>query len=106
MFWNGKKKGIFTLTHPDTLLPIGSVVRLKDGEQKLMITGMYTQNNGKGQIYDYIAVLYPYGFTSNDEQYMFKHEDIEEVFFVGFDNEERKEMLKELVSNMTDEGLL
>ena len=44
------------------LLPIGSIVLLKDGEKRLMINGiMQSDASGNGQEYDYLGVLYPEG---------------------------------------------
>ena len=42
-------------------LPIGSVVRLKDGQKRLMITGflqMEQGENGQKNIWDYSCLLY------------------------------------------------
>ena len=45
------------------LLPLGSVVKLKNGEQKIMITVRLPMYNNKGTIgyFDYGACLYPNG---------------------------------------------
>ncbi len=45
------------------LLPLGSVVQLKRGQQKLMITCRYPLYNNQGTIgyFDYSACLYPTG---------------------------------------------
>ena len=45
-------------------LPIGSVVRLKKGKKRLMITGFLPiEHNEKGEknVWDYSACLYPEG---------------------------------------------
>lgn len=78
------------------LLPIGSVVLLKEGIKKVMITGMLQQALENNQVYDYLAVLYPEGFIGNDAQFLFNHEDINDVIYVGYDNPERQDMLCEL----------
>ena len=44
------------------LLPIGSIVLLKDGLKRLMIIGiMQNDAGGTGKNYDYLGELYPEG---------------------------------------------
>lgn len=64
------------------LLPIGSVVTLKNAEKSLMIIGILPQS--EGQQYDYMAVLYPEGFLTPQEMFAFNHADIERVEFLGY----------------------
>ncbi len=79
------------------LLPIGTVVLLKNGEKRLMIAGikqMDTEDETKE--YDYYGVMYPEGHVGENFQYLFNHEDISEVYFKGFEDEERVEFLNKL----------
>ena len=79
------------------MLPIGSIVLLKDGEQKLMVTGvMQTEANKRGRTYDYLGTLYPEGNISDQYNYYFNHDDIEKVYFRGYEDEERNKFIKEL----------
>lgn len=79
------------------LLPIGTVVLLKDGEKRLMIIGiMQTNEGGTGKEYDYLAILYPEGFLGEQFQYLFNHEDIEEIISRGYEDEEREIFLERL----------
>lgn len=79
------------------LLPVGSIVLLKDGEKKLMICGIKQINvNGDGNEYDYMGLLYPEGYMGEDFQYLFNHEDIETIVFRGYENEERTEFISRL----------
>lgn len=85
------------------LLPIGSVVLLKDGVKKLMITGIKPINQDEPEVvYDYIGVIYPEGFLSNEYNFLFNHVDINDVIFKGYDNPERQEFL-ELVQKAYEE---
>lgn len=70
------------------LLPIGSVVLLKEGEKRLMICGRIQVQGGSDEIYDYSACLYPEGITSSDSMYFFNKDAIENVYFIGFQDEE------------------
>lgn len=81
------------------LLPIGSIVLLKDGEKRLMINGvMQNDAGGTGKNYDYLGVLYPEGHIGEGFQYLFNHEDIEKIVFRGYEDEERIEFLAKLAT--------
>lgn len=72
------------------LLPLGSVVLLKDAQKKIMIIGrIQIQANGEGQkIYDYSGVLYPEGFVNPRKLFLFNNNDIERVYYIGMQDEE------------------
>lgn len=77
------------------LLPIGSVVLLKEGTKKLMIIGIKPVTAEKpDDIYDYIGVLYLEGFLSYDYNFLFNHDDINDVVFMGYNNPERENFIK------------
>ena len=79
------------------LLPVGSIVLLKDGEKRLMVSGiMQSDAATNDKEYDYLGVLYPEGHIGEDFQYLFNHEDVVEVFFRGYEDEERTEFLEKL----------
>ena len=79
------------------LLPIGSVVLLKDGQKKLMVFGiMQTDAGADNKEYDYIGVMYPEGNVGQEMQFLFNHADIAEVFHRGFENEERDAFITKL----------
>lgn len=79
------------------LLPNGSIVRLREGTKKLVIYG-------RKQIivtdplrpFDYIGCLYPEGYINPDYTYVFNHEDIEEVIFTGYVDEEEEQFSAQL----------
>lgn len=78
------------------LLPIGSVVLLEEGKKKLMIFGVKQTNEEDGVEYDYISVMYPEGNMGGKTQFLFNHEDIFEVVFKGYEDEERDEFIEKL----------
>lgn len=81
------------------LLPIGSIVLLKDGEKRLMIIGiMQNDAGGTGKNYDYLGELYPEGHIGEGFQYLFNHEDINEIIFRGFEDDERTKFLEKLTN--------
>jgi len=78
------------------LLPIGSVVLLKNGKKKLMIFGVKQTDVSSGKEYDYISVLYPEGNMGESGQFLFNHSDINEIYFRGYVDEEREKFVKNL----------
>lgn len=79
------------------LLAIGTIVRLKNGEKKLMIIGVKQSNmDENGKEYDYIGVLYPEGYLGAEFQYLFYQDDIEEIFFKGYEDLERADFIERL----------
>lgn len=86
----------------DKFLPIGSVVLLKGGTKKAMITGFCSiAVEDKTKVYDYSGCVYPEGYLNSNEICLFDHDQIEELCFVGFENEEEKEFkdsLKSIIS--------
>ena len=83
------------------LLPIGSVVKLKNGEKPLMVFGILPQN--KAQRYDYLGVLYPEGFLNQEMVFMFNHADIDEVKFIGYVDASHQALRSQLI-NLEKEG--
>ena len=58
------------------ILPLGSVVTLKDANKRLMIAGRLQKETSTGQVFDYSAVLWPEGMVSSDKVYLFNEDDI------------------------------
>lgn len=70
------------------LLPLGSIVQLNNGTQKIMIISRAPLYNNEGTIgyFEYSACLYPQGMI-NQESYFFNHSDIKTVIFKGYEDE-------------------
>lgn len=77
------------------MLPIGSIVKLKKAEKKLMIIGAL-QKNGDGKTYDFMGCPYPEGILDSESMYLFNHSDVEDVCFLGYDDIERQIFIKNL----------
>lgn len=88
-------------------LPIGTVVMLKGGQKRAMITGFCSfEDDKKEKIYDYTGCLYPEGIISHKQILLFNHDQIEKIFHLGLvDDEEKqfKEKLNELVKNLIND---
>lgn len=75
------------------LLPLGSIVILKESRQKLIIVGRFHKNIGDNKIYDYAAYYYPEGLKYSKINYLFNNKDIEEVVFKGYTDKEDENFL-------------
>jgi len=73
------------------ILPIGSVVQLKNGDVKLMIINRAPLYNQEGVIgyFDYSGCIYP-GGKVEEQVYFFNNENIEKVYFVGYKDEQEE----------------
>ncbi|MCL2012616.1 MAG: DUF4176 domain-containing protein [Cystobacterineae bacterium] len=77
-------------------LPIGTVVLLKEANKPLMIYGKQQLDTGTEETYDYVACFYPEGNIGQEHTYLFNADEIAQVLFVGFDNEENKALTNQL----------
>lgn len=72
------------------LLPIGTVVLLKESTKRLMIVGVCQKNvNNPETLWDYTGVVYPEGYFSADKMFMFNHDQIEKIYAMGYQDEEQ-----------------
>ncbi|AFQ16743.1 MULTISPECIES: DUF4176 domain-containing protein [Bacillus] len=75
----------------EKFLPNGSIVLLKGGTKKIVIYGRKQKLMVKEPVmYDYIGCFYPEGYINPEYTFVFNHEDIEEIIFVGFIDEEEE----------------
>lgn len=77
------------------LLPIGTIVRLKNATKSLCIVGML-QVDSNEVLHDYIGVLYPEGYIDAETLFLFEHEDIEEIEFEGYSGAEFQNFINEI----------
>lgn len=86
----------------EKLLPVGSVVYLKNGTVKLVILAigqLLSSDSEKDELptfYDYLAGIYPQGFDET-HKYYFNQADIDSVVFIGLSDEE-SDRYQEVVS--------
>lgn len=96
----------------EKFLPIGTVVLLKGGKKELMITcyavaakGEVYNKNGKIEnpekvVYDYGACFYPEGTVTSDQIFVFNHDQIDKICFVGYETDKQKEYSNGLIKNL------
>ena len=74
-------------------LPIGSIVLLKGGTKRIMVYGRKQLQVGTSTEWDYIGCLYPEGNINEEYVYLFNHEQVDKVFFMGYQDQEELDFL-------------
>lgn len=77
-------------------LPIGSVVLLKNSQKRIMIVGVKQKQVDSEKVWDYSACLYPEGVLDPDRLFLFDAEQIERLYFIGFQDGEGLEFQNRL----------
>ena len=68
-------------------LPVGSVVLLKNGKKRVMVTGFcIVPEEDKTKIFDYTGCLFPEGVINSKQSLMFNHDQIEKIYFINMKN--------------------
>lgn len=80
------------------ILPIGSVVLLKDSTRRLVVIGQCVSKAEGGRIYDYAGCLYPEGMSVPEKTYLFDGAYIERVYHIGYMDENSAEFLPKIES--------
>ena len=92
-----EEKSIDVNEKKEKYLPIGSVVLLKGGTKKAMITGFCSvDQENEDEIFDYSGCVYPEGYLSSNQVCLFNHDQISKIYHVGYENDEEKEFKTKL----------
>lgn len=91
----------------EKFLPIGTIVMLKNGTRKVMITSYLIITGGQAQtkeqkMFDYGGCPYPAGIIESSYAVGFNHNQIEKVVHMGHIDEEQKELSEILNKNYND----
>lgn len=87
-------------------LPVGSVVMLKNGKKRVMVTGFcIIPDDDKNKVFDYTGCLFPEGTISSKQSLMFNHDQIEKIFFIGLEDEEEKQFKQKLNEAIQNGGI-
>lgn len=81
-------------------LPVGSVVLLKEATRKIVIIGYAVREEGSSEIWDYLGCAYPIGVIGSDKNLLFNKEQIHQVIFRGYLDEEGKKFQKDLIIDL------
>lgn len=90
------------------LLPIGSVVLLKNSTKRVMIIGVCQASVGDEgrRIYDYAGCFFPEGYMSADKNFLFNTDQIERLYAMGYQDSEQltfKEKADALITRLRAE---
>ena len=91
----------------EKFLPIGTVVLLKTGTKRMMITGYCMASPEDPElVYDYAGCVFPEGFVLDNKVGLFDHDEIERVDYMGLADDEQKEFCSKLleVVNSSEEA--
>lgn len=77
------------------ILPIGSVVLLKNSTKRLMIVALL-QEDGNGNAWQYAGCYFPEGIKDANSFYLFNNEQISRVFYFGYCDAEQMCLLEHL----------
>lgn len=81
----------------EKFLPIGTVVMLKGGKKRVMITGFgCTDEANQSKIYDYCGLLYPEGYIMKNQMLLFDHSQISKIYYLGLNDDENKQFQQNL----------
>lgn len=88
-------------------IPLGSVVLLEGGTQKLMVIarGLTIPKGDKTFYFDYGAVMYPQGLLGARMAY-FNQEDIRSITFIGCNDEDNQAIVKVMNENLAKNNSL
>ena len=72
------------------LLPVGSVVLLKNSTKRVIIIGVcQLAAADPGKVWDYVGCPFPEGYLGPDKTYLFNREQIDRIYAVGYQDEEQ-----------------
>ena len=81
----------------DKVLPLGSVVLLKDAKRYLVV------KDGSNKVWDYMGCAYPVGAISSEATLVFDTEQIDKVIFEGYSDKEGEAFREKVSKSIGDE---
>jgi len=75
------------------LLPLGSIVKIKGSNKKIMIIGNLVTckkpKEDKIKLFDYVGCFYPEGISQMEMNIYFYDDEVEEIFSFGYCHDEK-----------------
>lgn len=95
----------------ENLLPVGSVVLLKGANKRVVVIGRIQARADDRKVYHYCACTYPEGLMDLDSFVFFDHDDIDRVYFIGYQDPEELQFREEQLAPLgelyvNDEGAI
>lgn len=83
------------------ILPIGTVVKLKNMEKRVMIIGYGAKKiDEQDKIWDYIVCPFPYGVVNLQKTLVCNTEDIEVLYAIGYQDAEVLHYCREVAEGL------
>ena len=80
------------------LLPIGTIVKINDIDNNIIIIG-FRGIDDRREVFDYIGLLHPQGFVDRKKVYLFNSSMIKNIIYNGYNTIEEEEFKKILYEN-------
>jgi len=77
------------------LLTLGTLVKLSNISEKVLIIGFRGIDDRK-IMFDYIGLVYPYGFIDRKNVLLFNNSDVERILYDGYMSQEEIEFKNEI----------
>lgn len=82
------------MTENYEFLPIGTIVLLKNGTKRVMITGYLPIVMNEEVFFDYCGCIYPEGYLDSSSMPLFNRDNIDKIIYMGNkDDEEVKKYM-------------
>ena len=86
------------------ILPIGSVVKLKNVEIKVMVVGyLPVSQDENAEEHEYSGIIYPLGYQHEDEIIQFDAVDVCGIEYLGLQDREQMSFEEYLISKMDED---
>lgn len=85
------------------LLPLGTVVLLKEAKRNIVIIGYSMFEHGTNKVWDYLGCAYPIGVVNSDTNLLFDAVQIDKVIFKGFSDQEGDEYREKIQLSIGDD---
>ena len=82
--------------YKNEILPLGTVVLLKDATRYLVVIGYSIVAQGEDKVWDYLGCPYPVGVVSTNSNLLFDKEQIDKVVHRGFSDEEGEKFINQI----------
>lgn len=82
------------------VLPIGSVVQLKNMTKRVMIIGYGARKNDEDKMWDYIVCPFPFGIVDVQKTMVCNREDIDVLYAIGYQDSEVLQFNKDVAEKL------
>ena len=99
------EENMIDVNETEKYLPIGTVVLLKGATKRLMIAGYCAvDQEKKDEMWDYSGCMYPEGFLSSQQSFLFDHSQIAKIYSLGYKDNEEEEFQQKLTTYINSKG--